>query len=361
MPAQSKISIRLVLGLIVIALVVLAAAIFLPSLITNRPRALAADSTVVPTVVALPTFVAPPTTSAVTAPSTTAGNTGLEATGVLQSVNQASLAFGVGGRIKTVTAKEGDRVKTGDVLASLDTTVLETQVMQAQVLLAAANASFDKASKGPTVDDLALAKANLDLTKAALSQAQSVYDRAGGSSNPFIGLLPQSIALQQATGSYQAAQAAFNIALSHPTTAELAAVAVQVAQAQLALDQANQTITNAKLISPFDGTVVSITPHVGESANVGAPSAIVADLSQMQVQVNVGENTLVGIKVGQPVTITVDALGGKALTGRVKKLGLLGTSSGGLVSVPVTILIDPSDALIYPGLSANVEFQGAGQ
>jgi len=228
-------------------------------------------------------------------------------------------------------------------------------------LLIAANAAFDKASKGPTADELQLAKSNLDLAKAALAQAQTVYDRAGGSSNPFVGLLPQSLALQQASGSYQAAQAAFNIALSHPTTAELAAVAVQVAQAQLALDQANQTITNARLVAPFDGTVVSITPHVGESANVGVPSAIVADLSQMQVQVNLGENTLVGIKVGQPAAITVDALGGKALTGHVKKIGLLGTSSGGLVSVPVTVLIDPSDALIYPGLSANVTFQGAGQ
>ena len=348
---------RITAILIVLVLVVLAAAIFLP----NRPRALAADSTAVPTIVVLPTFVPPPTTSAVATSQTTTGLTGVKATGTLQSVNQASLAFGVGGRIKTVTAKEGDRVKAGDVLASVDTTVLETQVAQAQALLTAANAAFDKASKGPSADDLALAKANLDLTKAAVSQAQSVYDRAGGASNPFIGLLPQSLALQQASGSYQAAQAAFNIALSHPTTAELAAVAVQVAQAQLALDQANQTIANAKLIAPFDGTVVSITPHVGESANVGVPSAIVADLSQMQVQVNVGENTLAGIKVGQTVGITVDALGGKALTGHVKKIGLLGTSSGGLVSVPVTVLIDPSDALIYPGLSANVTFQGAGQ
>ena len=319
MPALNKISMRMVLGLIVIVLVVLAAAIFLPSLITNRPSAIAANSTAVPTLVVLPTFVPVPTSAAPAASQTGAGSTGTKGTGTLQSVNQANLAFGVGGRIKTVSVKEGDRVKAGDVLASLDTTVLETQVLQAQALLAAATAAFDKASKGPSADDLALAKANLDMTKAALSQAQTVYDRAGGSSNPFIGLLPQSLALQQASGSYQAAQAAFNIALSHPTTAELAAVAVQVAQAQLALDQANQTITNAKLIAPIDGTVVSITPHVGESASVGGTSAIVADLSQMQVVVNVGENTLAGIQVGQPATITVDALGGKALTGHVKE------------------------------------------
>jgi len=346
---------RITAILVAIGIIVMAAAMVLPV----RRAAVAAEPTVTPLVIAVPTNVAPAATSATTAPKTTGATTGVKATGNLVSANQASLAFQIGGRIKTITAKEGDRVKAGDVLASLDTTVLETQVMQAQALFAAASAAFDKASKGPSADELQLAKSNLDLAKAALSQAQTAYDRAGGASNSFIGLLPQSLALQQATGAYQAAQAAFNLALSHPTTAELAAVVAQVAQAQLALDLAKQTITNAKLIAPFDGTVVWLAPHVGESANPGVPAAIVADLSQMQVLVNVDENTLAGIRVGQPATITVDALGGKTFTGRVKKTGLLGTSTGGVVSVPVTIDIDPSDALIYPGLSASVEFQVA--
>lgn len=342
---------RITAILVAIGIVVLAAAMVLP----NRRDGGAAEPTVTPLVIALPTNVAPTATAAANAPVTTT-ITGVRATGNLLSANQANLAFLIGGRITQVQAAEGDRVKAGDVLASLDTTVLETQVQQAQALLAAANAAYDKASKGPTTDDLQLAKSNLDLTKAALSQAQTAYDRAGGTSNPYIGLLPQSLALQQATGAYQAAQAAFNLAVNHPTTAELTAVVVQVAQAQLALDQAKQTITNAKLIAPFDGTVVWIAPHVGESASPGVPAAIVADLSKMQVQVNVDENTLVGIRAGQAATISVDALGGKTLTGHVRKIGLLGTSTGGVVSVPVTVDIDPSDAQIYPGLSATVEF-----
>lgn len=343
-------------------LVVLAVVVALGAVLTqNRSKAAAAAPTVVPLVVVLPTIAAPTITANTSALSATTASTSIRATGTLLSANQANLAFQIGGRIKTVQAKQGDRVQAGDVLASLDTTVLETQVTQAQALLAAANATFDKASKGPTADELQLAKSNLDLAKAGLAQAQAVYDRAGGASNPYIGLLPQAFALQQATGQFLSAQAAYNLAVSHPTTAELAGVVLQIAQAQLALDQAKQSITNAKLIAPFDGTVVSISPHVGESASVGVPSAIVADLSRMQVQVNVGENTLAGIHVGQPTTITVDALGGKTLTGRVKQTGLLGTSIGGIVSVPVTIDIDPSDALIYPGLSATVEFQGAAQ
>jgi HlyD family secretion protein len=67
------------------------------------------------------------------------------------------------------------------------------------------------------------------------------------------------------------------------------------------------------------------------------------------------------LQVGQSVSITVDALSGKTLTGRISKIGLLATASGNLVSTPVTIDIDPTSALIYPGLSATVEFQGKSQ
>jgi HlyD family secretion protein len=103
--------------------------------------------------------------------------------------------------------------------------------------------------------------------------------------------------------------------------------------------------------------VVSLGAKVGESATPGVPEATVADLSHMQVQVNVDEITLSNIALGQPVKITLDALGGRVLTGRVHKIGLLGNAAGGVVSVPVTVDIDPTDALIYPGLSASVEFQ----
>jgi HlyD family secretion protein len=57
------------------------------------------------------------------------------------------------------------------------------------------------------------------------------------------------------------------------------------------------------------------------------------------------------------VSLTVDAIGGRTLTGKVRKIGLLGTATTGVVSVPVTVDIDPTDAAIYPGLSATVDFQ----
>jgi HlyD family secretion protein len=327
-------------------------------------------------------------------------------TGNLASANQASLVFQLPGRIQGYAVKEGAQVKKGDVLASIDATAMDLQVEQAQAALTLAQARLSQTQKGgtpeqvaaanqalelakvnyakvlsgPSPDDLAGPKANLDRAKAALDQAQAGYDRAGGASNPYVGLLPTSLALQQATSNYQAAIGAYNLAKNRPTPAELAGAAAQLAQAyalaaqvnptddtltiakaqvdqaQAALDLAKQTLANTNIVAPFDGTVVWIGPHVGENASTQSTAIVIADLTQMQVQANVDELTLSGLKVGQRATLAVDALGDQTLTGRVSKIGLFGTTAGGIVSVPVWIDVDPTTAPIFPGLTVTVQF-----
>ncbi len=305
----------------------------------------------------LPANASPTPTAPSIAPQTQnlAASNNVKTIGSLVSANQASLAFQAAGRVKEIDVKEGDQVKRGALLASLDTSILDLQVAQAQAALDAATASYNKTKAGPTADDIALAKSNLDRAKAALDQAQAAYDRAGGDSNPFAGMLPQSLALQQAYSAYQGALASFNLTVNHPTATELAVAQAQVAQAQDALDLAKQNVANAKIVAPFDGTVLWVAPHLGETATPGAPAITLADLAHMQTQVGVDEDTLPLVKVGQTASITLDGLPGTALTGKVSKIGILATNTAGIVSVPVTIDIDPTSALIYPGLSATVE------
>jgi multidrug resistance efflux pump len=279
----------------------------------------------------------------------------IKAIGSFMSANQATLAFLMAGRVQEIKVKEGDKVHVGDVIASLDTSMLDLQVAQAQAALDAANAALDKVKTGPTVQDVTIAKSNLDRAKAALDQAQAAYDRIGGASNPLIEMTPQSLALQQASSAYQAAVAAYSQAVDHPTSTELRTAQAQAAQAQAALDLARQNVTNARIKAPFDGSVVWVGPHVGESVSPGAPAVSIADLSHMQVQAGVDENALATIQLGQSATITADALPGQALTGHVSKIGFLAATTAGIVSVPVTIDVDASQTPIDPGLSATVQ------
>ena len=298
-------------------------------------------------------------------------------------------------------------MKAGDALAVLDTTILEFQIAQAEaaVTLAqarlkqtqtpasaeaqaatlaavrAAEAQYARVSQGPNQDELTLAKSNLDRAQAAVTQAQALYDNSGGASNPNSGLLPTTVGLQQVTFAYEAALAQWNIAKNHPTTAELAGVAAQLAQAksvaaqlvpttenlaiaqagvdqaQAALDLAKASLANATINAPFDGTVVLTGPKVGEYVNPGVPIVTLADLTKMQVIANVDELTLSGLSVGQNATLFVDALGDQTLPGSISKIGLWATNAGGVTSVPVTLDVDATAAKVYPGLSATVQFE----
>ncbi len=308
--------------------------------------------------------IAPPTPTRVP-PAASAGTLAnapeFRFSGNLLSASQANVAFQIGGRVQELKVKEGDRVKAGAPMIILDTTTLQIQMQQAQAAYDLAKAGYDKVKQGPTPDDVAIAKSSLDRAKASLDQAQAAYDRIGGASNPTIGLSAQSLALQQASSAYQAAAAQYNETVGHPTDTELRQAQAQLDQALAALNLAKQTLMNATLTAPIDGTVVVLSPKVGESVAPDAPVATVADLSHMQVQVNLDETSLANVKVHQPVTLTLDALGGKSLSGHVSKIALNGTTTGGIVNIPVTIDVDPTDAPIYPGLSANVQFQGGDQ
>ena len=346
-----------------------------------------------------------PTTRSTTTVDAQAASSNLKAIGTFASANQAALAFQASGRVKEIKVKEGDKAQAGTLLASLDTSILDSQVTQAQAALDIAQARLDQLKnpattdiaaaqaavasaeavlaqlKSPSPNDVKIAKADLDSAQAALSVAQSSYDRIGGDSNPFGGMSPQGLALQQASNAYQKAQAAFN-ARFNPTDAQLkqAQAAVDqtraqlarlinpsandvktaqasVTQAQAVLDLAKQNVSNGKIVAPFDGTVLWIAPHVGETAAPGAPAITFADLSRMQVVVGVDETTVGLIRVGQTATITADAIPGKTLTGKVSKIGILATTTSGIVTIPVTLDVDATDASVYPGLTATVEFK----
>ncbi len=325
--------------------------------------------------------------------------------GTFIAPSQAVLVFKGSGRITDIKVQEGAQVKKGDTLAVLDTTELQLSVQAAQAALAGAQArlsqtktpatdadtaaaqaavdaalkNYEKVRAGPTALDVAPLKTQVDNAKAALNQAQAAYDRAGGSTNPFIQLSPLSVGLQQATNNYNAALAAYNNALTHPTPSELAAAwgqvqqaqdalsrlqpttdsvaaaQAQVDQAQAALALAQAQVADATLTAPFDGTVIWEGPHVGESAGPTTPILTLADLSHLQLQVGVDESALALIQVGQTVTITPEAFKSKTVTGKVSRIGWLATTTSGVINLPVTIDVDPTDVPLRPGLSASAE------
>lgn len=351
---------------------------------------------------AQPTPVKPTPTAAPVGKGIRAGESVI-AEGRVTPVKSVSLAFANGGTIAQVPVALGDRVEAGRPIAQLDTKPLEIQLAQADANLAVAQAKLNQAKRGPMAEAVAAAQQNLtsaqaaydalthpsasdltalktdvDKTKALLDQAQAAYDRAGGDSNPYAGMLPQRAALQTAWLDYQKALAAYNAKLNptnaqmqqalasvqsakqqlaalQPNADDLAVAQANVTVAQTARDLAAQNLKNATMVAPFTGTITTLNLDPGEYAAAGAEVVRLADTSQFQVETtDLTELSIVQVSEGMPVTLTFDAIAGLELPGKVSKIRPFGDTKQGDIVYTVYVTPDQQDARLRWNMTAKV-------
>jgi HlyD family secretion protein len=154
----------------------------------------------------------------------------VETTGKLQADLSAKLSFRSSGTVGKVLAKQGDKVKAGDVLAELDTDALQRQLMQAQAQLEISKLKLQQAKKGPQPADIAAATANLNGAVAALNSV-----RAGGRA--------EDIAAAQAL--YNQAQSKLDALKKGPSATDLSAAQARLDQAKANRDAVVASTTNA--------------------------------------------------------------------------------------------------------------------
>lgn len=328
----------------------------------------------------------------------------VNATGSILPERQTTLSFKSPGRVAEVMVEEGQFVHTGETLARLETTDLEFAVSQAELALqtaqaqllrvqqppseydiAAAQAGLDSARAayrkllaGPSTEEIKVARANLEQAEAALAQAQLAYDQVAD--RPDVAMLPQALQLEQATISYEAAKASFDLTMRQPSGAEEAAAEsaiaqaeatlarllegvseedlivaqLQVEQAQLSLDQARHQLEGTTLGAPHDGTVTLVAIQEGEVSG-GQPAFVLTDLSQYHVDITVDEIDIGRVSAGQPVTITLDALPDEILGGQISEIAQTAQLDTGVVTYKVTVDLAATDAPLRTGMTTNVD------
>ncbi len=325
------------------------------------------------------------------------------AEGRVVPARSAALGFQVAGVVAQVPVVVGDRVESGKVLAQLDTRQLELQLAQADANLAAAQAKFNQLKRGPTPEDLAAAqqalksaqvnydkllkpdpselsmlKNDVDKAKALLDQAQAAYDRVGGDSNPYAGMLPQRAQLQTAWLDYQKALTLYNnkiypsdaqvqqslsavqsaknqLAKLTPSAEDLAGAEANVKASQAARDLAAEQLSRAKLVAPFAGSVASLDLKVGEQVAVGTPVLRLADISNWQVETtDLTEINVVNVKEGDPVTVTFDAIPGMEVTGKVATVKGFGDNKQGDIVYTLVVKLDKQDERLRWNMTAKV-------
>ncbi len=128
-------------------------------------------------------------------------------------------------------------------------------------------------------------------------------------------------------------------------------------RARIELDNAREALEDYKITSPIAGTVIEKKFEQGDtidSNNNASEMAVIYDMSRLEFVMNVDELDIGLMKVGQPVKVVADALGGQEFAGYVSKISIKGNSSNGVTSYPITVTLEDFGALL-PGMNINAE------
>ncbi len=280
----------------------------------------------------------------------------VSASGTLLPAKRANLAFKTGGQVTQVSAKTGDKVKKSDPLIKLDAADLEANVASAQIGVDSAKAQLAKLRAGAAKEDIAIAKANLDRATSALRDAQAAYDKVKG--NEFIGMLPQSRALEAAYQDITTAQARYDQVLKGASADDLKIAEIAVSAADVRLNQAKTALAATLLVAPFDGTVVDVKIKEGEFVSPGAPIVSLGDLTTLQIETDDLSETNIGrVQIGQAVKVSFEAMPGKIFNGKVAHIAPIATAKSGGTNFTVTITLDALDAVLRWGMTGHVEIK----
>jgi HlyD family secretion protein len=251
-------------------------------------------------------------------------------TGKIQPNTEVNISSDVSSKIIRLTVKEGDHVEKGQLLVELDRQKLLATVdsLQASVRSAQAQAK--------------LARDNRDQAERVLKRARELVGRK---------LVSQS--------ELDAAETAFQVENSRAASAN-----DQVAQVVGQLRQAQDDLGKTQIYSPISGTVADLNKEAGEIA-IGSQFQedvimVIAQLGSMEAVVNVDENDINSIKLGQKAEISVDAVLGEQITGTVSEIA----SSANVAPAgqttqktefEVKIAINSDTSKLRPGMTASAD------
>jgi len=232
------------------------------------------------------------------------------ATGTIEPVDTVNVGSQVSGTIQNIYVDFNSVVKKGQLLATLDKSLLTDQVNQD--------------------------KANLQNAQSTLEYQQQNFDRQTKLKN--VGAISQA--------DFETAQSTYNTAVA----------AVSSSKAILAAAERNLSYTD--IYSPINGTVLSRNVSAGQTvaASFNTPTlfSIAKDLTKMQVQAAVDEADVGNVKAGQQVSFTVDAFPNKTFMGTVREVRLQPIITANVVTYSTIINAENNDLKLKPGMTANI-------
>jgi HlyD family secretion protein len=249
----------------------------------------------------------------------------VSATGTVEPLTQVDVGSELSGVARDVLVDENDEVKSGDVLARLDTRKLTAQQAKAAAQLLASRARVQTA-------EASVAQNGLNLTRQNRLRARSLSTEQD---------------LEQADADSKRAEAALAVAKAD----------VESAQADLAL--VNTDLEKAVILSPISGIVLkrNVEPGQTVAASLQAPVlfTLAQDISRIQLQVHVDEADVGQVKPGQDAVFTVDAWRERKFPAHIERMSYSPETVDGVVTYMATLSAGNDDRSLRPGMTATAK------
>ena len=200
--------------------------------------------------------------------------------------------------------------------------------------------------------EVALATAPSDV-QAAISSAQNAQHQLD-----LLEAMPSDADITTATAKVTEAEVALQKLLDGPDPTELKTAEIALEKASIDLDEAQTAVEKAKVTASIDGTILDIYIVPGEQSSSGKVALTMADTNALELSINVAEVDMQGIAIGQQAKITIDALPGVTLQGIVERIAPTNDPSSTIVAYPVTIQLTSENLMdILPGMTAVANIQ----
>lgn len=234
-------------------------------------------------------------------------------------IRQVNLAFKVPGRIARLAFDEGDQVRTGDLLASLEPQDYENEIALAEARTSQSSAVLSALVSGSRPEEIERARAQVADAESALSVAQATLDRVEHlAQSGFASRQTQDEALSRrnrAAAQRQAAIEELSLARKGPRREEIQQGRAALGAEQAAAALARQRLVDANLYAPADGIILTRAREAGAIVGPGETVFTLAHSSPMWIRAYIEEPDLERVEIGASVTVLTE--GGREFPGRI--------------------------------------------
>jgi HlyD family secretion protein len=249
----------------------------------------------------------------------------VSSTGTIQPITQVDVGSELSGVVRDVLVDDNSIVKTGEVLARLDTRRLEAQRLKAAAQLQASEARLETA------------KASLNQTVQSLTRQQTLRKRGLSTGQEF-----ETATAEQARA-----------------IATIDAAEADIATAKADLELVDADLAKTVIVSPIDGMVLkrSVEPGQTVAASLQAPIlfTIAQDLTRIQLEANVDEADVGVVKVGQTANFSVDAYRDRGFPAKIERMSFSPETVDGVVTYKTILSANNTDLSLRPGMTATAK------